>query len=229
MSLTSKDIEEIERKPFKEPPFSRFMITLVRLFARNPTISRYISESMGGLSGRIFRCWEKENYEEASRIAIHALEKYRNKKSKLLPFMDHHHWWRFMKHGVDSARMIENKEIQGKLVQYANSGIEPFEGFDVAYSYLQFSKWEYQAVNYKEAIKFAEIASEADSTWAEPDFLLGWYGLLLSTGKAEDHLSMAIDKDKRILFRIANNEICKQYPHIINKLKAKYSTSDEMF
>jgi hypothetical protein len=56
----------------------------------------------------------------------------------------------------------------------------------------------------------------------EPDFILGWYGLLLGIGNAEDHLNMAVEKDHRVLFRIANNDICKQYPHIINKLKEKF-------
>jgi hypothetical protein len=106
----------------------------------------------------------------------------------------------------------------------ANGGIEPFKGYDVAYSYLEFSRWKYLENNYEDAVKYAEIASFADNTWAEPEFILGWYGLMLSTGNAENHLCKAIEKDQRVLFRIANDKICKQYPHIINKLKMKYAT-----
>ncbi|MDH5639963.1 MAG: hypothetical protein OEY28_01610 [Nitrospira sp.] len=127
-----------------------------------------------------------------------------------------------MKYGVDSAKHIQRKELQEKLIEYANAGIEPFEGYDVAYSYLEFSRWKYHVNSYEEAIAYAQVASRADDTWAEPDFVLGWYGLQLSTGNAEEHLSRAIEKDRRSLFRIVNNDVCKRYPHIIDKLKAKY-------
>lgn len=222
MSLTSKDIEEIEREPFKEPRFTGFFASIIRLLMKIPPFKKAISESVGGLSGSIFRYWESKDYEKATKIAIHALEKYRYKKSKITPYMDHHHWWRFMKHGVDSAKHIEIEELRNKLVDYANTGIEPYEGYDVAYSYLEFSRWMYQLEDYSAAIKYAEVASTADKTWADPDFILGWYSLLLGKGKAVEHLSRAIEKDKRVLFRIANNDVCKQYPHILNNLKEKY-------
>jgi hypothetical protein len=141
--------------------------------------------------------------------------------------MNHHHWWNFVKYGVDSARQIKNEQLRGKLINLANTGIEPFQGYDVAYSYLEFSRWKYQTGNYDEAIKYAELASQTDSTWAEPDFMLGWYGLAVSAGNAEAYLSRAIEKDHRILFRVANNDVCKQYPHLINKLKEKYLASAE--
>lgn len=222
MSLTSKDIEEIESKPFKEPRLIKILLTVLRPIAKIPPIKKLISESVGGLDGSIFRSWEKHEYEKATEIAIHALEKFRNRKSRFLPFMDHHNWWQFMKFGVDSASHINNEHLREKLVTYANAGIEPFEGYDVAYSYLAFSRWKYLDQNYDEAIKYAEIAATADKTWAEPDFILGWYGLVLGNGKAEDHLIRAVEKDSRIFFRIVNNEICKQHPQIINKLKKRY-------
>ena len=137
--------------------------------------------------------------------------------------MDHHIWWQFMELGVDSAKNSDNHELRDKLIEYAVSGIEPFEGYYVAYSYLEFSKWKYQTQNHEKAIEFAKIASKADITWAEPDFILGWLCLVLGYGDAETHLNNAIEKDPKILFRVANNDICKQYPHIISKLKAKYS------
>ena len=223
MSLTRKDIEEVERKPFKEPPFTNFFVSVLRLISKISPIKKYLNESIGGLNGRIFRLWENKEYEAATKVAIFGLEKYRHKKSKILPFMDHHHWWQLMKHGVDSATNTDNQELKDKLIEYATSGIEPFEGYDVAHAYLEFSKWQYQMKETEKAIEYAKIASKADGTWAEPDFILGWYGLVLGESDAETHLSHAIEKDPRILFRIANNDICQNYPHIINQLKAKYS------
>lgn len=227
MSLTSRDMEDISREPFKEPWFTKFFVGVFRLLYKIPPFKKYLSGTVGGLSGSIFLCWENKEYEEATKIAIRALEKYRNKKSKILPMTDHHHWWSFMKYGVDSAKYIKKEELRETLINLAKTGIKPFEGYTVAYSYLEFSRWRYQAEKYEEAIKYAELASQADGTWAEPDFILGWYGLLLSTGNAEKHLSRAIEKDHRILFCLANNDVCKQYPHIINKLKEKYLASAE--
>ena len=112
-----------------------------------------------------------------------------------------------------------------KLIALADQGIKPLEGYDVAYSHLEFSRWEYQRKQYETAVAYANIATKADSTWAEPEFILGWYALLLGVGDAERHLSAAIERDHRMLFRVVNNDICKQYPHIINKLKSKYSLS----
>lgn len=223
MSLTRKDIEEIESKPFKEPPLTKFFVSMFRLLSKIPPIKRYLNESIGGLNGCIFKLWESNKYEEATKVALFGLEKYRHKKSKMLPFMNHSHWWQLMQLGVESATNTDKQELKDKLIEHAVSGIEPFEGYDVAQTYLELSKWQYQINEHEKAVEYAKIASEADSTWAEPDFILGWYGLVLGKGDAEMHLSHAIEKDPRILFRIASNDICQQYPHIINKLKEKYS------
>ena len=223
MPLSSRDIEEIEKAPLKEPRLTGFLLFIFRILMKFPPTRKRMAESVGGLNGRIFRCWKRKEYEEATRIAIHALEKFRNKKSKILPFMNHHHWWQFMQHGVDSANHIANEELRAKLMDCAKDGIEPFSGYDVAYSFLAFSRWMHESKKYNEAIQYAEIASRADATWAEPDFILGWYGLFLGKGDARQHLVRAVEKDYRVLFRIANDDLCKRYPDIINQLKAKYS------
>ena len=131
-----------------------------------------------------------------------------------------------MKHAVDSATNIPHSQLRETLIEHANSGFEPFEGYYVAYTYLAFSRWRFEMNNHDEAFQYAEVASKADRSWAEPDFILGWYGLVLGRGNAEEKLSRAIEKDQRSLFRIANNDVCKQYPHIVNRLKAKYSASE---
>ena len=227
MALSSKDLEGIEYKPIRHSRLLRLAVWLVGLVRKIPYFNKMINESEGGLSGRIFRCQADGNHAQATRLAIFALEKFRHKKSRLAPGLDHHNWWRFMQHGSQSAGQTDQAELKEKLILLAKDGIEPFEGVFVAKSYLEFSRWRYRAEVYDQAIEFAEIAAEADPTWAEPDFLLGWYGLVLGTGNAENHLSRAIEKDQRILFRIANNDICKQYPSIIRKLKDKYSSSDD--
>lgn len=225
MSLSSRDIEKLSKASFKEPRFSGFFIGLLRLLAKIPYIRKRINNSPGGYSGRIFYYWEKNDYKKATQIAIYALAQLRNKKSRFIPETDHHYWWQLMKHGVESATHIDEKAPKDKLIALANTGIEPFEGHYVAYSFLEFSRWKYQEGNYEDSYKYAEIASQADTTWAHPEFILGWYALLHGRESAEEYLSLAIERDPRTLFKIANDEICKQYPHIINKLKKKYSES----
>ena len=223
MSITKKDIEDIEGKTTKVPIIVNVISPIISLLSKIPTIRKYIANSSGGLNGQIIRYCSKHEYDEATKVAIKGLEKYRNKKSLLTPFMDHHTWWQFMELGVDSAKNSNNLELRDKLIEYASSGIEPFEGYYVAYSYLEFSKWKYNTDDFEKAVEYAKTASKADSTWAEPDFILGWFSLALGNADAETHLSKAIEKDPRILFRIANNDLCKQYPHIISKLKVKHS------
>ncbi len=223
MPITKKEIESIQSKPFKEPAIINFIFSILSPLSKVSAIRKYIENSSGGLNGQIFRHRDKQEYDEATKVAIKGLNKYRNKISLLTPFMDHHIWWQFMESGVDSAKNSDNLELRDKLIEYAIFGIEPFEGYYVAYSYLEFSKWKYQTQDYEKAIEYAKTASKADSTWAEPDFILGWLSLVLGDGDAETHLSNAIEKDQKNLFRVTNNDVCKQYPHIINKLKAKYS------
>ena len=223
MSLSSRDIEEIEKEPLREPRFSGFFIGIIRLLSKIPYIRKKLNNSSGGLSGSIFSCWENKDYTKATQISIYALERFRNKKNRFVPGMEHHNWWSFMKHGVDSAKHIEDFELIDKLMSLANDGIEPFEGYDVAYSFLEFAKWEFGRSNHDNAFKYAELASNADETWAQPDFILGWLNLALGKGDAELHLEKAISKDKRVLFQIANDSVCKQYPNIINKLKKQYA------
>ena len=55
MSLKSWDIEEIERRPFKEPPFTKYFVATIRFLAKCPPIKERIAETVGGLSGNIFR------------------------------------------------------------------------------------------------------------------------------------------------------------------------------
>lgn len=227
MTLSSKDLEGIDCKPVKDSWFIRFAASLVRLARKIPYLRKKINESEGGLSGAIFRSQARGDHVQATRIAIFALEKYRHKKNRWLSGMEHHRWWSFMQHAVESAGQTDDASLKEKLIALAENGIEPREGIFVAKSYLEFSRWRFRAEIYADAIAYAEIAAAADKTWAEPDFLRGWYGLVLGAGNAEQHLSRAIEKDGRILFRVVNNDVCKQYPAIIRKLKEKYASNND--
>jgi hypothetical protein len=120
MPLSSRDVEEIHNKPFKKPWYIGFFIAIIRLLAKIPYINNKLNNSSGGLSGRIFSCWERKDYKKATQIAIDALERFRHKKDKFVPGMEHQYWWQFMKLGVDSAKNIEEKVLKDKLISMAN-------------------------------------------------------------------------------------------------------------
>ncbi len=227
MTLSSRDIEKARRNSSGMPWFTGGALFLVRLIKTIPYLRRKIEDSIGGLSGTIFRYQHSDDYLNATRTAIYALEKYRHRKGRFIPEMMHHHWWSFMRHAVESASHIDDHELKEKLIDYAEHGIEPFEGNYVAVAFLEFARWRYREGNHDKAIEYARLAAAADKTWAEPEFILGWFGLVMSTGDAEEHLSRAIKIDRRILFRVVNNDICKQYPAIIRKLKERYKFAED--
>ena len=227
MPLNRKDHKEIEGRDIKNPPFANFFVSVLRHASRVPPIKKYLGETVGGLNGRIFKHWENSEFESATEVAIFGLEKYRNKKSKILPFMAHHHWWSLMKNGVYSAEQSEQPSSMDKLIEIGVSGIKPLEGYDVAYSYLAFSRRMYELKNAKLAKQYALTASEADSTWAEPDYLLGWYAVVFGEGEEESHLFRALEKDSSIFFRIASDPFFKERPSLVRKLKLKYSSVHE--
>ena len=223
MALNSRDYESIDKEKFKEPWFTGIALFLLNLITKIPYFRKKVRESEGGLSGKIFRYQGKGMHLEATQTALFALEKFRHRKPTLIPQMHHHTWWTFMSHAVKSAKHIEQEDLKSRLIDFAESGIQPFDGYNVASAFLEFSRWEYRAGNHEKALEYAEIASNADDTWGEPDFLLGWFKLVLGKADAEESLSRAIEKDQRILFRVASNDVCKQYPGMIAKLKRMYS------
>ena len=224
MPLNRNDHKEIEGQDIKTPPFTNFLVSVLRYATRFPIFKKYLSESIGGLNGRIFKHWENHEYENAIEVAIFGLEKYKNKKSKILPFMIHHHWWSLMKNGVYSAEQSEKLSSIDRLIEIGVTGIKPFEGYDVAYSYLAFSRRMYGLNKVKMAKQYALTASEADNTWAEPDYLLGWYATVFGEGEAEPHLFRALERDSTIFFRIASDPVFREHPSLVSKLKLKYSS-----
>ena len=48
---------------------------------------------------------------------------------------------------------------------------------------------------------------------------MGWFCLALGRGDALAHLSLAVDKDPRILERIVDDPVCRRHPHIIEGLR----------
>jgi hypothetical protein len=174
---------------------------------------------MGGLQGMYFRCWKQEQFAEAAAIAIFALEKYRQTRFRFQGEMRHHHWWSFMTRAVDALERCDDNELKAKVIHLAKDGPRPFEGYDVAYSHLAFSRWKAREGDHDAAIAFAKTASTADDTWGWPDFVLGRYALALGIGNPMEHLERAVMRDPSIYSRICKDEICRRHPHHLARLR----------
>lgn len=199
--------------------FAFLLRPLFRIAAIFGPLRRALGNSVGGRTGAISRCAAREKHDKAVALAIDALATYRHQSSRF-PFPTGQDlWWVFMKFAVDSLQTYDDPDTWDELIEMARNGVEPFEGYDVAQSFLAFSQWKYRAGDYEAAVMFAETAARADVTWGEPDFILGWYCLARGGGDALAHLTRAIGKDPGMLFRIASDPLCSQHPHIIETLK----------
>lgn len=185
-------------------------------------IHNCLASTMGGRQGRIYACWRAKNYAEAAQVALAGLEYFRHRKSKFTAMLDHHCWWSLMWDGVQSARMVDTDQTREQLVASALDGPLPFEGIFVAQSFLEFARWAYRAARHDDAVRLAGLAAQADPSWAEPDFFLGWHALLRGQAEAEAWLMRAVKKDHRVLFRIANDDVCKRRPALIRHLTEQY-------
>lgn len=219
MGVTKKDLENVARPSAKFMAVLDFLARLLRPIFRLGFIRRRLDKSVGGRVGAIARCAERGQHDKAAQLAIQALKEYRDQPAGNYSPSGRDFWWFFMKLAAESLEHCDDHAKWDELIELANSVSEPFEDNSAASYFLSFSRWNYNTGDYDTAIEFAEIAARTDETWAEPDFVLGRYRLAIGGGDAVEHLTRAIRKDHRILFRIASDEVCRQNPHIVQKLK----------
>lgn len=230
VNLTARDREKILRKPSK---VGVVLMVLVRVLkpvlwplTQIGPIRRYLGGTIGGRFGSIYGCQKRGDHAKAADLAVQALKKFRYQRPGVVVLGGaDFFWWQYMYAAVVSLDKLEDQDQRDELIELARNGIEPFEGYDVAYAFLTFARWKYQQRDFDTAIEFATVASKADATWAEPDFFMGWFCLALGRGDAMAHLSLAVDKDPRILERIVEDTVCRQHPHIIEGLR-KISRDD---
>ncbi|MDH3594918.1 MAG: hypothetical protein OEU09_05680 [Rhodospirillales bacterium] len=192
---------------------------VIRPLWRIGFIGRFLARTTGGRTGAISRYRKRGEHDRAADLAIETLREYRHQPEGTWRPSGRDYWWMFMSFAAESLEMCDAPEKRDEVIEMARNGVEPFHGYHVALSYLAFSRWKYREGDYDAAIEFAEIAAGADETWAEPDFVLGWYCFVLGIGDAMKHLARAVRKDRRILSRIARDPVCGRHPHIVRKLE----------
>lgn len=223
MNLTARDVERVTKRSGKTGLGLKVLFwalkPLLQPLMQIKFFRRSVGVTVGGRFGAIFGCQKRGEHGKAADLAIEALKAFRHKQSGTMMLGASDFWWLFMRAAVVSLEKLDDQDRQDEVIALARNGIEPFEGYDVAYAFLAFARWSYQQRDFDTAIEFATVASKADATWAEPDFFMGWMCLALARGDALAHLSLAVDKDPRILKRIVDDSLCRKHPHIIEGLR----------
>lgn len=219
MTLTKKQHDEITRNGVGPLPLlkalNRIVHPVLRLLARIGFVRRYIERTAGARFGAIFRCQKRGDHEKAVELAIDALTAFRDRKPGRFDFghLDMN-WWTFMHSAVYSLRKCNDPERWETAIALARDGIEPFEGYFVAYAFESFTRLRLSQRDYTDVVDFATIASRADETWPEPDLLLAWYEVSVVGGDAIAHLNRAVRKDRSVLSRISDDPAFQQNPHV---------------
>lgn len=197
-------------------PFFRALVWLIKRFG---FIRRRVGGSAPGRIGSISRLAERGEHARAAEVAIETLKAQRHQPGAFKSFSGLDYWWFFLLMAAKNLEKTDDREKQDEVISLAQSVARPSRDYTCAACFLAFARWRFRAGDHQEAIAFAEVAAQIDPTWAEPDFLLGWY-CLVKGGDALTPLKSAIRKDPRVLFRIASDPVCRRHPHIIASLKA---------
>lgn len=199
--------------------FDPFFRALVWLISRFGFTRRRIGGSAPGRIGRISRLAERGEHARAAELAIETLKAQRHRPGAFKSFSGLDYWWFFLLMATKNLEKTGNRKKQEEVIALAQSVEAPSRDYTGAACFLAFARWRFRTGDHQEAIAFAEVAAHIDPTWAEPDFLLGWYCLVLG-GDALTPFKSALRKDPKVLFRIASDPVCSRHPHIIASLKA---------
>ena len=222
MALTKRDLNRVRDEDSGWFAFAkttaRFLNPLFKLLWRIGSIRRWAQNSAGGRVGAISRLAKSGRHEEAAVMAMEALGVYRQGPR------DHgasslETWWLFARLAAENLSAAADHEGMDRLIRIARSGQPPREGYPAAQTLLVLSRWTYKQKDYDAAFEFAGMASEANPTWADPNFFLGWFCLALGRGGAKEHLTKAVRAEPGIYFRIVKDPLCRQSPQITASLK----------
>jgi len=133
-------------------------------------------------------------------------------------------WWSLMRKAVSIAQdlQLENKTASQPLLRLnklSQNAPQPWQGYDVAYSFATLSLWSFTQGKSAIALDQVNIARHADPSWAYSEYLLGWYGLWLEGIDPVKHFVRAIHLDWRYFQRLKQDPHCQQFPDIMHAVK----------
>ncbi len=221
MDPTLRDLEKIPRWFDRLLRIMPVMLWAFRLPARWGPLRRMIQRSTGGRVGAISGLAGRGEYGEAARRAIELLEELRHQPSGRVFVTGQVYCWFVTQLATRSLAQADDPVVWDKLIALATDGVVPVGGYCAARAFLDFARWKLHTGEPDAAREFAEIASGADDTWAEPDFFLGWMRLVYGGGDPIEPLARAIRKDPAMLARIIDDPVCGKRPHMVHTLQRR--------
>ena len=223
MTLTKKQRDDVLKEGYMPPGavlIARILRPFLWLAVRIGFLRRRFKRMAGARHGAIFRHQRRGEHEMAVDLAIEAMKAFRDRKPGRFDFGHlHMNWWTFMQSAASSLRKVDDRERWDTVTAMARAGMEPFEGYDVAYAFHIFARKAFADRDYGAGVEFATLSAAADETWPDSDLLLGWYELQVGGGDALAHLRRAVRKDQSVLFRIADDPTFQRHPELIERLK----------
>lgn len=134
-------------------------------------------------------------------------------------------WWKLMAEAVRISQDLANKSSAElpfpirRLLALSTDSPQPWCGFNVSYCFAAFSLWAFEQGKLRQALIFLQSSIRADSTWGYPEYLKGWYGLMVKGIDPIPHFVKAVQLDWTYLQRVTQDPLCKQFPKVIAEVK----------
>lgn len=134
-------------------------------------------------------------------------------------------WWLLMQMAVSIAQDLQLSDSQKicvpvqRLFKLILQAPTPWYGYHVAYCFVSLSLWSFQFGKTQNALMQVNSAIHADTTWGYPEYLLGWYGLLLEGIDPVPHFVKAIQANWNFFRRLKQDPLCQRFPEIIERVK----------
>jgi hypothetical protein len=213
--------ESKEKKYFYKTFWFKVIVWLLKTLQIHRVIHRLLKNTMSYRAGEVHSLLLQKKYKKGYDLSLDSLARFRKENDILA----HYDWWLFMYYAAWAVQMLNKDAYKKQLLLLAKNGLKPFEGSHVSQCFSAFSRWNYFFGNYGEAEKQAKIAKKADETNADPDFLLGWYKLILHNGDPMPYFKKAIAKDFSITKQIIDDKSISKYPEVVDKIKAHMTVS----
>ena len=136
-------------------------------------------------------------------------------------------WWELMRIAVAIAQDLHldtsdrlYQPLQ-KLLKLCMDGPQPWQGYNVAYSFVSLSLWSFQRGKTQKALEQVNIAIHADPFWGYPEYLLGWYGLILEGIDPVPHFVRAIQINWNFFQKLKQDPLSQHFPETLQAVKQK--------
>lgn len=130
-------------------------------------------------------------------------------------------WWHLMAKAMQIAQSLELDPQQNpllRLVKVLKLGPQPWQGYEVAFCFASLSFYSFLTGKYNKAIEYVNIANHAEKAWGYPEYLLGWYGILLEGIEPIPHFIRAIQCNSRYWQFLQDDPLLAKFPEVLKKV-----------